>query len=190
MASKGKSVNMGGLDLYVNRIITGVAKASKGNLAVADTIDAGHIASRRNTVSITTDATKTLTIDESGSLFLLNKADGIVITLPALSAANVGLWYEFQVNTSVTSNAYKISTGTQGTDFFAGQVLTVDTDTAASPVAHAGNGSTHDNMSMAGTTTGGLIGTKIRVTAISSTLWHVEGINMASGAVASLFATS
>lgn len=190
MSTKTKTFNLAGVDLIVNRIMTGKTKPSQGETPFTSAVDDGHIAAKTNIINITADATRTMTAEESGSLVLFNKADGIVITLPALSAANIGLWYEFQVNTSVTSNAYKWSTGTQGTDFFVGQVLTVDTDTAASPVAHAGNGTTHDNISMSGTTTGGLIGTRVKVTAISATQWQVEGVSMASGAVATPFATS
>ena len=189
MASKTKTFNLAGVDLIVNRIMTGKTKPSQGETPFTSAVDDGHIASKRNIIDVTA-ATRTMTAEESGSLVIFNKADGIVITLPTLSAANIGLTYEFQVNTSVTSNAYKWSTGAQGTDFFVGQVLTVDTDTAASPVAHAGNGTTHDNISMSGTTTGGLIGTRVKVTAISATQWQVEGVSMASGAVATPFATS
>lgn len=187
MADKGKTINWAGNDLVVNRIITGATKVGAGEIKVSDAITSGHIAGRKNVVDVTTAATYTITAAESGTLFLMNKASGIVFTLPAPA---VGLYYDFQVNTSVTSNAYKWSTATQGTDFFNGQVLTIDTDTAASPVAHAGNGTTHDNISMNGTTTGGLIGTRLRIECVSSTLWTVSGPNMASGIVATPFATS
>ena len=187
MASKTKTVNMGGLDLVVNRIRMGVKNRSEGDVAIADTVAEGVLAGRRQITSITADDTKTLTANDSGTLFLLNKATGIVFTLPA---PEVGLWFEFQVNTSVTSNAYKWSTATQGTDFFNGNIFINDSDTAASLLACVGNGSTHDNISMNGTTTGGLAGTRIRIECISSTVWTCSGINQGSGAVATPFATT
>lgn len=189
MATKAKQIDMGGMTIVCDRIVTGITRPKAG-FTVSDSMASGAINDRINVVNITADATKTLTAEQSGSLILLNKADGIVITLPTLSSARVGMYFDFQVNTSVTSNAYKWSTGTQGTEFFNGQVLTNDTDTAASLVAHAGNGSTHDNISMNGTTTGGLIGTRIRLECVSSTLWTVSGINMASGAVATPFSAT
>lgn len=137
-------------------------------------------------VNITADATRTITAAECGTTFLMNKADGIVFTLPA---ASVGLWYEFQANTSVTSNSYKLSTATQGTEFFVGTLPLVVGGTADVDY-FAGNGSTHDNITFAGTTTGGLAGTRIRVQCISSTLWSVSGFVVSSGTSATPFATS
>jgi hypothetical protein len=190
MASKGKTVNMAGLDLVVNRIITGKTKAGKGNIKLSDDVVGGSVVGRRNVVDITA-AARTITEDESGTLFVCNKADGITFTLPALSASMVGVHYDFVVNTSITSSALKWSTGTQGTDWFIGGLVTADADgTVESGFIVAGNGSSHDNISMNGTTTGGLIGTQVRLTAISSTLWQVEGIMAASGDTATPFATS
>jgi len=137
-------------------------------------------------VNVTTDATYTITEAQCGTTFLMNKADGIVFTLPA---ASVGLWYEFQANTTVTSNSYKLSTATQGTEFFVGTLPLVVGGTADVEY-FAGNGSTHDNITFAGTTKGGLAGTRVRVECISSTLWSVSGFVAASGTAETPFATS
>ncbi len=132
-------------------------------------------------------ATKTLTSRESGSLIILDKADGIVLTLPA---PTVGLYYDFVVLTSVTTNAYKFSTATQGTDWFVGPIISDDSDTGDALVAFQCNGSSHDNVSMNGTTTGGIKGTFYRVKAISTTLWHIEGTDIGSSTVATPCSTS
>ena len=190
MPSKVNQVNMAGLDLIVNRLITGKTKRADGEFTVSSDLDAGSVVGKRNVINIT-DATRTLDALESGSLVILNKADGITITLPTLSAANVGVWYDFVVNTSITSSAAKWSTGAQGVDWFIGGLVTADADgTTESGFIVAGNGSSHDNISMNGTTTGGLIGTQMRLTAISTTLWQVQGIMAASGDTATPFATS
>lgn len=131
-------------------------------------------------------ATRTLLEDESGSLILLDRAAGIVITLPA---PEVGLHYEFIATVSVTSNSYKIITDA-GTTLLIGQVLSNDTDTSGAAVFFAANGSTHIAITMGGSTTGGLIGTIIRLTCVSATQWYVEAINNGSGSVATPFATS
>lgn len=132
-------------------------------------------------------ATYTLLARESGSTILLDRAAGIVLTLPAPAA---GTYYDLVATVSVTSNAYKISTGTQGTDFFLGPLISDDTDTSDALVGFPCNGTSHDNISMAGTTTGGLLGTHIRIKALTSTIWHVSGVINGSGSVATSCSTS
>lgn len=131
-------------------------------------------------------ATRTLSVDETGSTILLNRAAGIVVTLPL---AIPGLTYDFAVTTSVTSNAYKVITGA-GTELLIGTLASNDTDTSNAMAGFAGNGSTHVAISMNGTTTGGLAGTKFRFTCLSATRWMVEGVNQGSDTVETPFATS
>ena len=50
-------------------------------------------------VTSITDSTKTVTAAESGTIFTLNRAAGITVTLPAAAA---GLTYEFHVGTTFT----------------------------------------------------------------------------------------
>lgn len=131
-------------------------------------------------------ATRTLNENESGSLVLLDRAAGIVLTLPT---AKAGINFDIVATASVTSNAYKFITSV-GTELLIGEVVSVDTDTSNAVAAFTGNGSTHVAVSMNGTTTGGLIGTHLKVTCVSSTQWVVSGTNMGSGTVATPFATS
>lgn len=131
-------------------------------------------------------ATRTLNENESGSLITLDRAAGIVVTLPT---AKAGITFDVNVSTSVTSNSYKVITAS-ASEFLTGGVTNVDTDTSNAVAFFSGNGTTHVALTMNGTTTGGLIGTALRFTAISSTLWTVEGVNMGSGVVATPFATS
>lgn len=131
-------------------------------------------------------ATHTLDAVNSGSTVVLDRAAGIVITLPL---AQVGLTYDFIVATSVTSNSYKIITGA-GTELLIGGYVSVDTDTSNAVAVFTGNGSTHIAVTSNGTTTGGLVGTKLRFTCVSATRWEVEGMMMGSGVVATAFATS
>jgi hypothetical protein len=135
----------------------------------------------------TTGATRTLDgTTDCGAQVFLDKADGVVITLPA---AAVGCSYDFIVVTSVTSNAYKLSTATQGTEFFDGTYNSLQ-DAAVASAVFTGDGSTHDNFSMNGTTTGGLVGTAIRVTCSKANTWTVSGNVRGSGTEATSFATS
>lgn len=126
-----------------------------------------------------------LTAADSGSLCVFDEAAGNVFNLPAASA---GLWFDFVLTASVTSNLQSINAATG--DFFIGTVEMVDTDSSFATSVQTANGSTHLSIDMNGTTTGGLVGTWIRVVAISDTLWHVSGRIQHSGNVGSPFATS
>ena len=132
-------------------------------------------------------ATASLSEFDSGSLVLLDRAAGIVFTLPAACA--VGTTFDFLVTTSVTSNSYKVITGA-GTELLIGGYMSIDTDTSNAVAAFTGNGSTHIAVTSNGTTTGGLIGTSLKFTKLTSTQWEVSGMMMGSGVVATAFATS
>lgn len=131
-------------------------------------------------------ATRSLNVNESGSLCLFDRAAGIVYTLPT---AVPGTYFDFLVTTTITSNAAKVITGA-GTELLIGALMNVDTDTSNAVAAWTGNGSTHVAVSMNGTTTGAVAGTKLRFTCLSSTRWMVEGNVLGTGTVATPFATS
>lgn len=152
----------------------------RGTQLVLDIVQA-----KRNVIS-GLGATRTLNENESGSVVLLDRAAGIVATLPT---AKAGTYFDFIATTSVTSNAYKIITGA-GTELLIGEVISDDTDTSDAMAFFTANGSTHVAVSMNGTTTGGLVGTHLRFTCLSSTKWLVEGVNKGSGTVATPMATS
>lgn len=131
-------------------------------------------------------ATRTLSVDESGSTVLFDRAAGIVYTLPL---AKPGVFFDFVITTTITSNSAKVITGA-ATEFLIGSLTSVDTDTGNVLVGFTGNGSTHIAVTQNGTTTGGILGTKIRFTCVSTTRWIVEGNLFGSGVVATPFATS
>lgn len=130
-------------------------------------------------------ATRTLLAKESGSLCLMDSAAGVVYTLPTPS---IGMWFEFATTVTITSNAAKIITNL-ATEFLLGEVFAYTTATA-SGAGFAANGTTIRALSSNGTTTGGLIGDHYRVTALSSTVWLVEGVTVGSGTIVTPFATS
>lgn len=132
-------------------------------------------------------ATRTLNANESGSLVKFDRAAGIVYTLPVAPVA--GTYFDFVVETTITSNAAKVITGA-GTTFLIGGYVNVDTDTSNGVAVFTGDGSTHVAVSMNGTTTGAIKGTKLRFTCLSATAWMVEGIVQGSGSVVTAFATS
>lgn len=132
-------------------------------------------------------ATRTLNETESGSTCLFDRAEGIVYTLP--TAPKVGTHFDFVITTTITSNSAKVITGA-GTELLIGSLTSVDTDSSNALVGFVGNGSTHIAVTQNGTTTGGVLGTKIRFTCVSATRWIVEGNLLGSGVVATPFATS
>ena len=123
-----------------------------------------------------THATATVTLDDtdSGKVHTLNKADGIVVTLPNITAERVGQKYIFEVKADVTSNSYKIALDSG--DVFRGMVRVVGTsddflDDIANPASDD-----FINMQAASTNaTGGKVGTRIEVEFVE------EGIALASG---------
>lgn len=142
---------------------------------------------RRNVISGLT-ATRTLNPNETGSLVLLDKADGIVITLP--TAPQPGTFFEFMVSVTLTSNAYKVITGA-GTELLVGSILNCDTDSSdAVAIWKALVGSSYISVNFDGSTKGGIKGDRFRVTCLNSTTWQVEGVTNGTSTVATPFATS
>jgi hypothetical protein len=163
-----------------------------GLSSTADIQQGGNIpiSLEKNNLIAGSGATVTLTAAQSGSDVLFDRAAGIVFTLPA---PQVGLKFRFLTSVAVTSNAYKIITDA-GTTLLIGNVLantSAATPSAADgPKTFAANGSTHIALSMSGSTTGGLIGSILEFTCVSATQWYVNGVLLASGTIATPFATS
>lgn len=153
-------------------------------LAIGGT-EGARVAGLHRSVISGAGATRTLLQSESGSLCLFDRAAGIVYTLPT---PVVGMQFEFQTSVTITSNAAKVITGAS-TQFLLGSVE-LGIVAAATVLTAAGNGSSHVALSSNGTTTGGVIGDRYRVTAISTTLWAIDGVLSGSGALATPFATS
>lgn len=134
---------------------------------------------------IETTAATTLTAKQSGALVLMDAAAGYTITLPTPA---IGMYFDFVQTVTQTSGTQKIITSA-ATEFILGEVLTYTTATA-SPAGFAFNGSTHVAYATNGTTSGGIIGSKIRLTALSSTVWLIEGVVVGSGTIVTPASTS
>ena len=131
-------------------------------------------------------ATRTLLAEESGALCLFDRAAGNTYTLPVPA---VGMQFEFSTTVLVTSNAAKFITDA-ATTFLVGSVMGGSLTVADSGDVFQADGTTIVAVSMNGSTTGGLVGGSIKVTAISATQWVVEGDFVGSGTLATPFATS
>lgn len=129
---------------------------------------------------VTLDEDVTLGKNDSGSLFVLDSADGVEVTLPA---AGRGLFYDFVVGTAVTaSDKYEIKTPT------AGKIRGVLVNSKNDNASKAFVATSDDEIDMNGSTTGGLVGTGFRVVCDNDGYWNVFGYNTASGSEATPFA--
>lgn len=131
-------------------------------------------------------ATRTLKAEESNALCMFDRAAGVVYTLPTPVK---GMQFEFAVSVAVTSNAHKIITSA-ATVFLVGGLISGNLTVASSGDIFQGDGTTHVAVSMDGATKGGLIGGRLKFTALSTTQWYVEGMVVGSGTNADPFATS
>lgn len=132
-----------------------------------------------NCTASTLTATKDL---HAGRTVTLNRAAGIVVSLPA--ATGTGDTYKYFVGTAVTSNAYRINALT--TDIIQGGVA-VSTDAGGVTILAI---PTADYITMNGSTTGGLIGSWVELTDIATGVWMCGGFLVSSGAEATPFAAT
>jgi hypothetical protein len=130
-------------------------------------------------------ATRTLVPEESGALCLMDRAAGVVYTLPT---PQVGMEFKFLATVAVTSNAYKVVTAAVASQFLVGAVYSAAL--AATVDVFQADGTTIASISENGSTTGGLIGDTFTVTAISATQWAISGEQVSSGTALTPFATT
>lgn len=175
------TLDLGGNDLVVNSITTGVSKPNTVLSTGLNSLVGGSGAV--NVTSITT-ATAAPTAAQTGATFILNRLAGSTVTLPA---PVVGTEYKFVIGTVNTSVAYKIITDAS-TTFLAGGIYI---DKALTITRYDADGTTIRSINLNGTTTGGAaVGDQITVTCISATQWSVSGTVSSSGTLATPFATS
>ena len=132
-------------------------------------------------------ATRQLLPEESGALCLFDVATGVVYTLPT---PVTGMQFEFMVTVAVTSNAHKVITKTPASQFIKGGIIMGDVTIATSGDYFEADGTTHVAISAAGSTTGGLLGERYVLTAISTTQWAIHGVAHGAGTLATPVSTS
>lgn len=129
-----------------------------------------------------------VTAAQSSAWFSLNPSVAQTVTLPT---PVIGATYTFVVQTAATgTNTLKfiVSSGASGPQYIQGTDI-ISTVGGASSIFQ-GNGTTHVSFNMNGTTTGGLVGTIVNVTCMSSVLWQFWAQNFGSGSLATSFGTS
>ena len=117
-----------------------------------------------------------LTEDDSGSYCLFAAAAATAVTLPAPA---VGLEFTFVTTLTATAD-HVIKTATLNTDGFLGGVVSWSTGASADSFSADADGS-NDHITLNGSTTGGLAGTRIHVVCIDGENWAVDGQIVTSG---------
>jgi len=153
---------------------------------------AGFIsAGNANVVSLTADTSLTVAA-HAGKILTCNDADG-KFTLPSIVATapgedndpnqtnNLGATFTFVVETAATD----MDILTDGTDKFVGGLYTGVTDATGKTFI---SGASNDVITLNGSTKGGLAGSIIKVTALGSAKYAVEGIILGSGTLVTSFA--
>lgn len=167
----------------------------------------GFISNGPGSVASVAGTTATMDATYVGKPILVSAAT-TTITLPVIDATadspyagpgadpsntnNLGSVYTFVL--TATATAVKIKCGGSGTpgDLFVGSLVSGKDGvlTAGGTATFIPNGSSNDVISMNGTTTGGIAGSVITVTAIAANKWQVNGTLIGSGTLATPFADS
>lgn len=121
----------------------------------------------------------TLTVGQSGALCLLGTAAGQAYTLPAIGADDVGVYFDFFVNITGTGT-YSITTDAS-TTFLVGGIDGSNTTLASGGETFVADGTADLNWTADSDLTGRLVGTSLKLTAISSTQWTISGNSMSVG---------
>ncbi len=157
-------------------ITTNLDVDTSGNL-----VTTGYVSSYDNIVDITA-ATYTVATTQSGAVFTLNKADGIVVTLPTAAA---GLQYTFIVGTTFTS-AGQINTANTD-DLYSGFAHLFDPATATDMNTFIPDASNDDTIDLGTAGQGWLVGGIIRLKATTAAVWHCEAFLHGDGTLATPF---
>jgi hypothetical protein len=159
-----------------------------------------------NVVALSATANTTLTVAQHAGKILTiggTLAANRTITLPVINATaysgisgpgsdpnspnNQGAVFTFFIPTTIATSSLKI--GTDGTDKFTGSILMIDTDSSGAMAGFV-PGATNDFINLNGGTTGGVAGSYVQITALSSAKYLVQGVILGTGTVATPFADS
>ena len=172
---------------FLNGVTAGqFPAASKAVVAGSD----GYVPHRIHILADAASPGLILTSADSGGIVVMDLTTGSLTTLPEITASTIGMTFEFQWPASYASGTQKIITG-NASDFIVGTILKMDTDTLTDPLSvESYNGTSHIAVLIDAVTDGGLLGSWLRVTAISATQWMIQGVLHHSGAVSASVSTS
>lgn len=134
---------------------------------------------------ITVTAATTLNRDShAGNVVVLNSTTGRIITLPA--STGKGDVYTLFISATVSSGSHVLVVSAGTTDSFGGGV-SISTDIAGITMLAAADS---DTITMSGSTTGGVVGSWLRVKDVAAGKWMLEGFLASTGAEATPFSAA
>ena len=163
----------GGFEQISKNSTTGVITTNLDIDTSGNITTTGYLLDYKNVSSITS-ATKSVESTDSGTVYTLNRAAGIVVTLPTAVA---GLNYTFIVGTTFTG-AGQINTDNTS-DLFSGFATIFDT--------FIPDASDDDTIDLGTAAQGWLVGGVIRLVATSAAVWHCEAFLHGDGTLATPF---
>ena len=159
---------------------------SSGNVSGTGTMKMTGATNLLSDYESITDATKTITSADSGTIYGFNRAAGIVVTLATPAA---GITYTFFVETTF-SGAGQIKTATtDGTDGFLGTAVVYDAGVASDNQSF-NPAASNDVIDLGSIEQGWLTGGWIRLTGTNTTTWFVEAFLMGDATLATPFTDS
>ena len=165
---------------------SGNIDAGSGNISTSGTLKVTGATNLLSDYESITDATKTLTAADSGTVYGFNRAAGIVVTLPTPAA---GITYTFLVETTFTG-AGQIKTATRdGTDGFLGTAVVYDAGVANDNQSF-NPGASADIIDLGKVEQGWLTGGWIKLTGVNTTTWWVEAFLMGDDTLETPFVAS
>ena len=159
---------------------------SSGNVSGSGTLKLTGAANILSDYESITDATKTITSADSGTVYGLNRAAGIVVTLPTPAA---GIIYTFLVETTFTGAGQIKTATTDGTDGFLGTAVVYDAGVASDNQSF-NPASSNDVIDLGSIEQGWLTGGWIKLTGVNTTTWWVEAFLMGDATLATPFTDS
>ena len=127
---------------------------------------------------------------DSGSVYQINSTTDGTFTLPSLVTSPTGMQIDILFMAHPATTEHKVVTANTSSQEFVGSIMIVDTDTNdAVTVIAAQDADNYSAFKFNGSTTG-IKGSKIRLTAISSSKWFIEGTVLVSGTPGNPLATS
>lgn len=178
MADVSRQYDLGGNDLIVRSVITGVTGP-------------GQVGTNTNTSKVGIAAGSTLTLTASqhaGREINLDTLTGSVVTLPA--ATGTGNTYKFVVTVLATSNSHIIKVANTS-DAMQGMIISTLSGTPTTNNIWPATAGTSDTITLNRTTTGSVTkGEWITIQDIATNVFQVDGVITQSGSAATPFSAT
>jgi hypothetical protein len=123
-------------------------------------------------------------VDYFERFIVLNRAAGITVTLPA--ATGSGTQFDIVIGTAITSNTTIIRVA-NASDIMGG-VAAMGSSGGTS--LSTGTTTTSDTITFNGTTSGGLVGSRVTLVDVATNIWQVEVHGVASGIAVTPFSAT